>query len=79
MDKGWKIAIVVLWILFILQNVLFIWGAISILQEEEKIYQCYFNICSEYEDVDFVDDICTCYEYNYKIEDYEIKKQIYMK
>jgi len=41
-----------------------IWGTIILAQEDKDTKECYYNICSDYADADFIDGVCGCYNYD---------------
>lgn len=51
-------------ILFIALLAFNVWGVLIILDEEDKINTCYYDICSESIDAVYDDNICICYDYD---------------
>jgi len=79
MEKNvWKGLAVVFIILFIIENMFFIWAYFSLEAEEDKINDCLYNICSEYPDAEFFEDVCYCYDYDV-IGDLVVVKTEFMK
>jgi len=62
MNFHWKIIAIALLVLFIAENILFGWALWSVSQDEKKTKICYYDICSNYVDADYMDNVCFCYE-----------------
>lgn len=73
----WKVIAIIFIVLFILENVWFIWAILYTNHEEARIKTCYYDICSENYDAAFEDDICTCYDLD-TLGNYVISKTEYM-
>jgi len=61
----WKILAIIFAALFIIETSIFIWGAVTVANENEKIEKCYYDICSEYPEALVEGNVCFCYEYSY--------------
>lgn len=79
MEKtGWKILGMIILILFLIEN-LFFFLAISYAEaEEEKTYECYYEICKDYPDAEREGDLCHCYDFDL-LEQLTLVKTEYMK
>ncbi len=71
--NGWKVTAIIFIILFSLQVLVTIWGLVLIQVEEDKIDECYYDICEDYADYFFYEDFCYCYD-----TDDEVVKTKYM-
>ena len=60
----WKTLAIISWVLFILLIVFICWGMYLNAQDEDKINECYYGICGNHADAEFINDICYCYEYD---------------
>ena len=74
---NWKVIAIMLLTILIIENILIIWGAYSLQQEEKKTYECFYEVCEGYIDAEYVDKICTCYEEDV-LGGYAIGKQKYI-
>ncbi len=64
MKNKWRtIAVVcmVITFLIILFNII---NYVSYEKETDKINECYYDICNDYPDADYLDDVCYCYDYD---------------
>ena len=61
---NWKILAIILTIILLLENFLFGLGWYLTSQDEKKINECYWDICSGYVDADFLSNVCYCYDYD---------------
>lgn len=68
MRNGWKITSIVFICLFILLLALNIWAYISVVNEEVRINNCYYNTCENYPEAWYEGGLCTCYDYDAKGE-----------
>ncbi len=62
--KGWKIIAIVCLVITTLIIVSNLINYISYLNEEKKINECLYDICNDYPDADYEEDICYCYDYD---------------
>jgi hypothetical protein len=60
----WKIIAIVFIILFFCLVAFIIYGLYLNSQDEKKTYECWYNLCGEYADAEFSENICYCYEYD---------------
>ena len=59
--NGWKVTAIIFIVLFSLQVLVTILGLVLIQIEEDKIDECYYDICEGYADALFYEDVCYCY------------------
>ncbi len=65
MEKNkWKPIAIIFIILFVVENLFLLMGYVSLSIEEDKINECYYDICGEYPDADYSSDVCYCYDYD---------------
>jgi hypothetical protein len=79
MEKlGWKILAIVFIVLFILETAFVLWSINNYNKEIENQNMCYYDICGEYDDAVYQDNICYCYDIdvigNYKVAKTEVLK-----
>ena len=60
----WKITAIIFIILFTLETAFFTWAIVLATNEENKINECYYEICNEYPDALREDNLCYCYDYD---------------
>lgn len=63
---NWKALAIVLLLILLLENGLLIWAYKQVTKEEEKTYECYYEICADYPQAyfDSTTNLCTCYDYD---------------
>ncbi len=59
--NGWKVTAIIFIILFTLQMSFMIWGVTLVLEEEKNTDECYYDICEDYINAYFEEDVCYCY------------------
>lgn len=69
MDEGkltnrWKIIAILFIILFLVENLFIVWTYYVGLQEENKVIDCYYDICGDYPEAYYESDVCICYDYD---------------
>ena len=65
MEKSsWKTIAILESILIIAIVLLGIWGVKSQNKETERENHCFYNICGEYNDAEYLDKVCVCYDYD---------------
>ena len=64
MVNGWKVTALIFLTLFILENMFWGWAIWYGMQEETKINECYYEVCSEYPEAWYDENICYCYGYD---------------
>lgn len=72
----WKTIAIIFIILFISENLLIGFFYYLEVKEIEETNNCYYNICEEYPEAEYLDDICFCYDYDV-LGDYVIVKTEY--
>ena len=63
-NTTWKILAIIFIVLFVIENLFFIFMVNIVLNDEEKVNECYYNICGEYPEADYEDKVCSCYDYD---------------
>lgn len=76
--ETWKALAIIFIILFIVETGVMLWVYNLGIQEDKKTKTCLYDICSEYPEADYSDDVCYCYDYD-MFGDYIIVKTEYMK
>ena len=77
-NKNWKMIAIMSIIINIIMIVLWIWVYMDIIQEEEKTYECYYEVCDGYHDAWYENNVCTCYELDV-MGNYVVEKEKYMR
>lgn len=64
MVNAWKVIAIIFIILFVLENILLIYGIYSLTQDENKEVLCYVEVCTDYDQYSYntYNNVCTCYE-----------------
>ena len=60
----WKTIAIIFIVLFILENLWIGYGLYLIDKDEDRINECYYEICKEYPDAWYEADVCSCYDYD---------------
>ena len=76
--KTWKILAIVFMSLFILETAWMCWGYYIYYDELDKTNICYYDICENYPQAYYMENVCECYEVGV-LGDFEVVKQEYMK
>ena len=75
MEKhGWKILAIVFIILFVIENLYLAWGFILLAQDDQKIDACYYEVCSDYPEAWYEDNLCTCFNLDFNTGEYVAAK-----
>jgi len=74
----WKVVAIIFIILLALETLFVVWGVALVNEEERKTNECFYNICGDYEDAFFYEDVCSCYDYDNHHELVIVKSE-YMK
>lgn len=61
---NWKAIAIVFIILFVLLLAFVGLGAFLVDQEDQRIKECYYEICADTPEAQLVEDICYCYDYD---------------
>ena len=73
----WKITAIIFMILFFGYFGLGMWGLYENNKEIENQNICFYEICDDYIDAEYLDNLCTCYEPDF-LGELKIAKQKYM-
>jgi len=73
----WKSIAIIFIILFVLETSLFVWAYSLSVKEEKMIMECYYDICEDYPDAYFEENLCSCIGYDLWGEEI-VSKQEYM-
>jgi len=60
----WKTIAIIFIILFTLETAIVLWGVIENNHQTKNMNTCYYDFCSNYSDAYYVNDVCTCYDYD---------------
>lgn len=74
---NWKILAIVFMVLFTLETLYVVWSFWYYTKEEQRTYECYYDICSENYDAHYDGEVCTCYDLDV-FGEYSIAKTEYM-
>ena len=75
---NWKVIAIVFIVLFALETLFVVWTTVSYTNELNKMNECLYDICGEYPDGWYEEDVCTCYQYDL-FGEYVVAKYEYMK
>ncbi len=79
MEKtGWKILAIIFMVLFIVETLFLVWALALAYAEEEKTYECYYDICNGSADALYDTGVCYCYDYD-NLGGLVVSKTEYMK
>ena len=76
MGNKWKVIAIIFICLFVGLLALNILSYVIVVNEEDAIYDCYYNTCEEYYDADYSYGLCTCYSLN-EYGEYEVESTSY--
>ena len=71
---NWKSLAILFMIIFVLENSFIIWGYSLIVEEEDNTLMCYYEICEDYSEALYEDDVCFCYGLDVTGTEYIVKK-----
>jgi hypothetical protein len=71
-------AIIFIILLFLLETIYIVWSFLYYYSEQEKTSICYYDVCEDYPEVLYQDNICYCYDYDV-IGNLQVVKTEYMK
>jgi len=72
-ERLWKTLAIIFIVLFVFLMVCIIWGTSLVNQEEQKTFDCYYNVCADYPNAWYEESFCYCVD-----EDQEIAITKYM-
>ncbi len=76
MNKAtWKTLAIIFIFLFILENLYIGYGFHLLAQEAENTNICYYDICEEYEQAIYEDNVCSCYSVDTITQEYVFEKR----
>jgi len=61
---NYKILAIVFIALFLVENIFFGWAYYSTYQQNKKTNICFYDICEQYPEATYDNEICTCYDYD---------------
>ncbi len=64
MKINWKTIAVIFIVLFVLENTLIGLVMYSVEVKDRKTMKCYYDICEDYPDAEYLDGVCFCYDYD---------------
>lgn len=73
--KHWKILAIIFIFLFIVENMYIGYGFHLLAQEVENTNLCYYDICGEYEQASYEDNVCICYSVDTTTQEYIFEKR----
>ncbi len=77
--KHWKTIAIILIVFFIVEISLGVWEYVSMSIDNDKLMTCLYEICQEYPDALYENDLCTCYEYDMWGDNLLVAKEEYMR
>lgn len=63
-NNKWRTIAIIFIILFILETALIVWSINIAYSEEDNWNECLYNICGEYPDAYYQENVCECYDYD---------------
>jgi len=71
MEKNiWKALAIIFLCLFILETSFVVWSVKLVAYQEERANTCFYEICKEYEEANYIDNLCRCYTWDLNLEEY---------
>jgi len=64
MVNKWKVTAIIFISLFLAETFLVGWGMYMVAKEEKLVNLCYYDVCSDYENAEYISGVCFCYEYD---------------
>jgi len=61
-EVSWKAVAIFFIALFIILLAINTWGVITVLDDEAKMDECYYEICADYSEAKLIEEICYCYK-----------------
>ena len=62
--QTWKTLAIIFGILFLLETSFWIYSYNVVTKDEENMNICYYEVCGEYPQAFYEDNICHCYDYD---------------
>lgn len=62
-SKVWRTIAIVFIILFTAETLYVVWGTMLVMKENRRTLECYYDICEEYPEAIYEDNVCYCYDY----------------
>lgn len=78
-NKAWKTLAIIFIILFTLETSFLTFSIIYYSADQEKQNECYYDVCSGYNQVYYESNVCECYSINEETSEYELAKIFYFK
>ena len=79
MEKlGWRIMAIVFITLFFGLVILIAIGVYQINEDEKLTAECFYDVCMEYPEAYYENNICKCYSIDYENYEYNLEKTVYM-
>ena len=60
----WKLIAIIFIVLFVLETSFVLWGLKINADYERDYYSCMYDICEDYPYADYLEPICSCYDYD---------------
>lgn len=77
-NSTWKTLAIVFIILFTIETLYLIFSFTIYFNEEDKMNQCFYEICEDNVEAYYEYGVCTCYDWNENLGKYEINKTEYL-
>ncbi len=77
-NPTWRIACIFFIMLVVLASTIMLWANFYASSEIERMEECWYDVCSEYDDSELYGNDCYCYNFN-EDGDYEIVFEKYIK
>ena len=61
---NWKLIAIIFITLFTIENMFMMYGFYLIEKDDDNSKICFWEICEDYVDADYIDGVCKCYEEN---------------
>ena len=58
----WKAVAIIFMFLFFALLAINVWGVLTVLDDEAKTDECYYDVCADYSEAKLIEEICYCYE-----------------
>ena len=71
--RCWRTLAIIMIVLFLGLSAYVCWGVYLVVEDEKVKQVCYYDICEEYPDAYYAENLCTCYSID-EYGEYEIAK-----